>query len=239
MKRVIFDIETEPFSAQFNDAQTDATRKKYAPKMRVACVFDEEEDKYLYFEPHEAGNLVRTLQEADEVVSFNGKRFDVLVLRRHHELKGKVPLKGKHIDIHEILTDRAGFRVSLDKAVRLNFEEKKHTDGRAMGVLDIEELKEACRSDVNQTYRLWVEYNNGTLKYPQRTRRAWGEKIELGSGPGHHIPEFCPNCHDVGSLEFIEWDTEEMTEGQLAEYLAGTQGSAICQTCGYDLDWYV
>lgn len=239
MTCVAFHIETEPFSAQFNDAQSDATRKKYAPKMRVACVYDEKENKHLYFEPHEADDLVRILQEASEVISFNGKRFDVLVLRRHYKLRGKVPLKGRHIDIHEILTGHAGFKVSLDKAVSINFGEKKHTDGRSKESLDIEELKEACRSDVNQTYRLWIEHNNGTLKNPVKSRRSRGERIDLGPSPGHHMPELCPNCHDVGSLEFIEWDTEEMTDGQFAEYIAGTQGSAICQSCGHEIDWYV
>ena len=196
------------------------------------------ENQYSYYEPHNTESLVNALQRADEVVSFNGKRFDLLVLRKHYSLKGKVPFKGKHIDIHQILTVRAGFRASLDKAVSLNFGEKRHTNGRAMESLDINELKEACRSDVDQTYRLWIEWNNGTLRNPERRRIGWSERAD-GAGPGHHMPEICPNCHDVGSLESIDWDTDEMTEGQLAEYLAGTQGSAVCQTCENDMDWYV
>jgi hypothetical protein len=62
---------------------------------------------------------------------------------------------------------------------------------------------------------------------------------DAGGGPGNHMPALCPNCHDVGSLEFRESDIGEMTEGQLAEYLAGTQGIAICHSCNALIAWNV
>jgi hypothetical protein len=68
-------------------------------------------------------------------VSFNGKNFDILVLRKHCGLKGQIPRKGTHIDLCEIMTAKAGFRVSLDLATKLNLGEGKHTDGRAMNAL--------------------------------------------------------------------------------------------------------
>jgi hypothetical protein len=37
---------------------------------------------------------------------------------------------------------------------------------------------------------------------------------------------------DVDSLELTDEDDDEMTDGQLAEYIAGTQGGALCTTCG-------
>lgn len=238
MKRLVFDIETEPFTQSFLDAPTESARIKHAPKMRIACIYNELKDEYRYYTPDNADGLIEELINAGEVISFNGKGFDLLVLRKHYGLKGRVPKKGTHSDIHLIMTDVAGFRVSLDKAVRINFEEKKHTDGRAMEALTLDELKIACKSDVSQTYRLWQAHVNGNLRVPLQTRRQWRDRSDYGDvGPGHHMPKECPNCHDVGSLEFVEWETDDMSEGQWADYMAGLYGSAVCQTCIYEIDW--
>lgn len=236
-KRLVFDIETEPFSQSFLDADNEKERIKHAPKMRVVCVFDESKDEYKYYTPDNSDALIKELLCANEVISFNGNGFDLLVLKKHHGLKGRVPKNGEHIDIHFIMTDAAGFRVSLDKAVNLNFGERKHTNGRDMEALTLDDLKIACRSDVSQTYRLWLAHVNKKLVIPQRTRREWRGSENGDVGPGHHMPNECPHCHDVGSLEFIEWDTEEMTEGQFADYIAGLYGSVVCQTCGHEIDF--
>lgn len=238
MKRLVFDIETHPLTQGFLDATSQASRIKHAPQMRVACVFDDAANKYRFYEPEESDVLIQELISADEVISFNGTGFDLLVLKKHYGLTGRVPRKGKHIDIHLIMTESSGFRVSLDKAVRINFNEKKHTDGRAMEALTLNELKFACQSDVSQTYRLWLAHVNGNLKVPQRTCRGPEERLECGEvGSGHHMPSKCPNCHDVGSMEFIEWATEDMSDGQFSEYIVGLYGSAVCQTCGHEIDW--
>lgn len=126
MKRIVLDIETLPFSADFKDAPNIKAKIRYAPQMRVACVFDESRRKYSFYTEDEHAKLVKIVVAADEVVTFNGKMFDIPVLRRHYGLTGRV----RHCDIHEIMSARAGFRVSLDRAVGVNFGENKHTDGR-------------------------------------------------------------------------------------------------------------
>lgn len=236
--RVCFDIETEPFSEEFRNAGSSDERKRFAPKMRVACVYSESSNAYSFFTPDRANQLIEVLQNADEVITFNGKNFDILVLRKHHGLKGKVPLRGKHIDLYEIMTAEAGFRVSLDQASRLNLNEPKHTSGRDMSSLNLMALQNACQSDVSQTYRLWIAHDNGTLRVPERKQRHFDKQDILG-GPGHHMPSLCPICHDVGCLEFVESDTDEMTDGQFAEYMAGTQGFAVCSTCNSVVVWNV
>lgn len=240
-RRLVFDIETEPFSEDFRHARTDHERWRHAPKLRVACVYDEAANAYSYYTARSARKLIEELAAADEVISFNGKRFDLLVLQRHHGLgiRQAFPIRGQHLDIHEIMTAAAGFRVSLHKAVQVNFEERKHTAGRAMSELSLEQLKEACRSDVSQTYRLWQAYEKKCLRMP--TRRAGSRDIgyedEGSVGPGAHMPSVCPNCHDVGSLIFMDADTEDMTEGQFADYVAGAWGFSICETCGDHNFW--
>ncbi len=207
--------------------------------MRVACAYVEHQKRYLFFTPDQCAQLIELLQNADEVISFNGKNFDSLVLRQHHGLKGKLPAKGRHFDVHQVLSERAGFRVSLDVAAKINLGEGKHTQGREMNNLNAAALREACKADVRQTYRLWKLHESGALQAPRKRPRTYDRGDGLG-GPGSFIPDICPICHDVGSLEFIDWDgDDDMTDGQFAEYLAGTQGSAVCRTCNHLINWNV
>ncbi len=238
MKRLVFDIETEQFTLEFGCAKTRTDRVENAPKMRVACVFNEDRNEHSYYTPETVEMLIEELITADEVISFNGTGFDLLVLEKHYGLNGSVPRNGVHVDIHLLMTKEAGFRVSLDTAVQINFSERKHTDGRNMGTLAIDELKIACKSDVSQTYRLWQGHVNKSLEIPQSWKKSGFGFEEFGDvGPGHHMPKECPNCHDVGSMEFVEWDTDEMTEGQLSDYLAGLHGSVVCLTCNNEIDY--
>lgn len=237
--RVCFDIETEPFTQAFLDATSSEAKLKEAPRMRVACVYVEHLRRYRFFTPYQSAQLIELLQSADEVISFNGEGFDCLVLRKHHGLKGKIPSKGKHVDLHAVLTERAGFRVSLHLAATINLGEGKHTKGREMKNLDPAALQTACKSDVRQTYRLWKLHTAGALQVPYRRSTA-GSGDDWQGGAGSFMPDFCPVCHDVGSVRFIDWDDEEdLTDGQFSEYMAGTQGSALCETCNHVFNWNV
>ncbi len=203
MKRVVFDIETEPFTESFQNAGPRAEKRKHAPKLRLACVFIQATRKYRYFVQETASELISLLQSANEVISFNGEN-----------------------------------RVSLNQAAQINLGEKKHTDGRKMSVLTIDELRVACRSDVSQTYRLWKLYKAGKLQIPEKKfwpRTSSDSYHEMG--PGEHMPDKCPNCGAMGSLEFVEWDTEGMTDGKLADYEAGFYGSAFCNRCKTEIDF--
>lgn len=242
MRRVVFDLETEPFTAAFKEATTGAGRLGHAPSLRLACAYVEDLDEYRFYAPGEAGELIRLLETAGEVVSFNGERFDLLVLRRHHGLTDPVPKEGgDHVDLCKLLSERAGFNVGLNMLAKMNLGEGKHTKGREMEALDLEGLKEACRSDVEQTYRLWRLWRDGKIRLPagSGSRRGRPDPDEyLGPGPGEHMPLACPNCGAVGALEFLEDpDADEMSDGQLADYEAGLWGSAACLRCGTVTDY--
>jgi len=231
--RLCFDVETELFSDQFRHAGTKAIRLTHAPKMRLACVYDGV--TWMYFLPGEAPALIKLLSRADEIITFNGLAFDELVLRRHHGLK---VLKGKHIDLCAIIHEGERRRVSLHRLAELNLGEPKHTQGRSIAKLDIEGLKAACRSDVWQTYRLWEIWRKGDLKIPRpqgRLRMEQDDWIEVG--PGHHMPELCPRCHAANTLILIEYDMDELSEGQQADYLSGVSGTAFCDACEHEFDW--
>jgi hypothetical protein len=235
-KRFWFDIETESFSDIFRNARDVATRISHAPRMRLACVFDGK--AWHYFLDSEFDKLLKLLLSADEVISFNGLAFDELVLRRHCGLNGKFPRKGLHVDLcHEIYPTNHG--VSLHRLAMLNLNERKHTAGRSMMDLDIELLKVACKSDVWQTFRLWDLWRKGQLKIPAARPIVSKDDGNDFVGPGHHMPSLCSSCHSANSLELIEEDPDEMSEGQASDYLAGMFGCAVCCACGMEVDWEV
>jgi hypothetical protein len=85
------------------------------------------------------------------------------------------------------------------------------------------------------------------LREAEAGRKTWAEKnrrrdvpgvLDL-SGPGHHMPSRCPSCRAENTLEPIDEDMTEMSDGQSAEYMAGTWGTAICHACGHEVDWQI
>lgn len=238
MRRLVFDIKTDSFSQSFLVAESEEERIRHAPKLRAACVFDESTRKYSFYAEAGADNLVPVLQAADEIISFNGTGLDLVVLRKHYGLMGPVPRIGKHLDLHTIMSEMAGFPVSLNLATTLNLDQSKHTSDRPVAELNIRKLKIASKSDVKQTYRLWQLLEDGKLVIPQRPSGHAANRSEYGEvGAGLPIPSECPFCHDAGSLELEKRDPADIPKEQVSDYISGTQKSAICHTCDYELDW--
>jgi len=242
VRRIVFDIETEPFTKAFRKAKSVATKIKHAPKLRLACAYIEDTGEYRYFVPETAAKLVALLQRAKEIVSFNGQGFDIPVLQRHYKLKGPVPKKRIHTDLHLIMSDVAQHRISLDRAALLNLNEKKHTDGREMGELNLEELKVACRSDVWQTYRLFKLFETGKLKIP--AKQYWDDKyskiyrqskfdrkmVKVGMIEqlfDRVLHDKCPGCGFVKDIDFLPSDTWIMVNGRPTRQT----GRAFCLDC--------
>ncbi len=67
-RRLVFDIETEPFSERFRRAQTLSERRKYAPKLRLACVFSEVGRAFRFYTADNVRDLIRELSAADELM---------------------------------------------------------------------------------------------------------------------------------------------------------------------------
>src|SRR5258706_13394823 len=92
-----------------------------------ACCYLVESRRYEYYDPRKERDilkLIARLKKATELVSFNGKSFDLAVLREHHSLKGRVPSKGRHTDLCNILSEK-GRGGGLDDATMLNLQEPK------------------------------------------------------------------------------------------------------------------
>jgi len=49
--------------------------------------------------------------------------------------------------------------------------------------------------------------------------------------------EKCPACGAVGTLEDVEWETDNMSDGEASDYEAGLYGSVICSQCNTEIDF--
>lgn len=215
-----FDIETYPFSKKFKCAKSRAERLKAVPNMRLACVYEVGTETFHYFLPEQKAQLVQLLKKAQRVISYNGKRFDELVLQKHCGMKGKLPIQGCHDDLWETVREETGEWIKLDEMTRLNLGESKHTLGRNMKDCSVEELRDACKSDVWQTYRLWKMLQAGELRFP------WHPITEYET-LGQFLEADEEGVEPESILEQVFEDEldpfEEMTEGQFADALAGFQ----------------
>lgn len=157
-KIIVLDIETEPFDKYFKRAKYRDDRVRHVPKPIIACVYNVFTNKYLYFLPKDFKKLAELMKSSDFVVTFNGTEFDFLVIRKHLRTSSILIHQKKNIDLFKVASVFTnGAKVSLDKLLKLNFNENKLIKKTELGKgsLSLKALKEGCKSDVAHTYRLF------------------------------------------------------------------------------------
>lgn len=116
-------------------------------------------------------------------------------------------------------------------------------DRRAKRALSIYQRRSEVEWDID-----WGPYQ-GAVADAKGARTRWRERQSTSeqpptrndsdAGPGHHSPARCPACNAADSLDLIDEDTDDMSEGQASDYLAGMFGSSVCRECGHVVDWEV
>ncbi len=223
---IVFDIETESLNDYFKHAKSKKDRLKYAPKPKLCCVYIKDIDSYKYFIPKNFKKLCKLLQNAKTVISYNGKNFDELVLKKHYKFKG---MNGNHIDMCKIISNKAGYLVSLDKASILNLNEKKKIKGKDMPNLkNIKEIKEGCKSDVSQTYRLYELYKSRKLKIPPKGDYKFNLYNHELDEDEYQDNNLIKSLRRLSAEQLEEYFLERAKENELeAEYLENaTEGQA-------------
>jgi len=213
----VLDIETERFSADFKYARIDAKRIALAPQPTLACIYWVHKRRYEFFTGKRLSVVVRSLEKAKFIVTFNGERFDFLVLERWCGLERTAHFMAKSLDLCRIVgADRFRFlkqpwrkRVNLDRCGKLNFGVSRKTTGT---------LKEKCRAHVRLTYQLFEAFRTDRLVVPVRPQRD--------------LPKTCSKCGAKVEPIPFQPDYEQMTEGQVLDYEIGQQfgrwGFACC-----------
>jgi len=178
---MVLDVETQ---RGFNEVD----RKKFhLLKVSVACIYDSKTDSYSSFQEKELGKLEEILKQADMLVGFNIKDFDMPVLSPYFATPvDKFPVLDLMVEIEKV----RGHRVSLQSVAQATLNTSKsgtgwdaiqlYKDGR------MEELTKYCIDDVRITKDVY-EYGikNGKISFissrDYKTHEvpiAWGNALE-------------------------------------------------------------
>jgi hypothetical protein len=163
----VLDISTFPASLGFRLNPDRDTRRPYAPGLMAACIYVAQHRKYRCYLPAQAKYLLRQIEAAEELVTFNGLIYDLVVLERHYGLAQDIALRATHVDLAHIIEQRIGRWTEFNEVVGLNLGEHKISVNEfPHDPVNRSDAKAACKSDVRQTYKLWKLYKAGKLKYP-------------------------------------------------------------------------
>ena len=164
---VVLDISTFPANVEFRFGGDRDARRSYAPGLMAACVYATRGHKYRNYLPNQAETLLKQLETADELVTFNGLKYDLVVLEKHYGLSRHVALRSSHTDLALIFEQAIGRWVDFNEVVQLNLGERKIPISEfPPDPVNRTDALAACKSDVRQTYKLWKLFKDGKLKFP-------------------------------------------------------------------------
>jgi DEAD/DEAH box helicase domain-containing protein len=148
----VFDVET-----QRSAAEVGGWHRADRMGISVAVLYDSVSDSFKTYLEKDIPDLIWDLQAFDLVVGFNNKRFDNKVLSAYSVFNlASLPT----LDIMEVITNRLGYRLSLDRLAEHTLGVKKSADGlQALqwykeGKMD--EIISYCRHDVKITRDIFL-----------------------------------------------------------------------------------
>lgn len=153
---VVFDIEikkTIQDKREFN--------KPWKLGFGLGVVYCSKEDEYKTFLEDNIGSFFSELISSPTIVSFNGKRFDLPLLKAYvrRESLEKLNMRTKHIDIMDEITKVLGHRISLVNVSKATLGRGKTMDGAEAPELlrqgKIKEVEEYCMNDVRLTKEIY------------------------------------------------------------------------------------
>ena len=147
---MVLDLETQK---GFHEVDR---KKLYLLKVSVACVYDSKTDVYTAFEEKEMLKLEELLKQADLLIGFNIRDFDLEVLTPYLMTPPKnFPLLDLMVEIEKV----RGHRVSLQSVAQATLQTSKSGSGWDALQLykdgKIEELKKYCMDDVKITKEIY------------------------------------------------------------------------------------
>jgi len=246
---IVFDLETKTLIPKGLTDQTEKNEEIKKLRISVLCCFDYNTNDYSFYTEKNISDFLTKVNSTKRIVGYNIIAFDYLVLEKHG-LKKSSLLDEKTVDIFDIIRQETGEWLRLDTLSKVNLGRGKLVKGKDIVNVDPVTLYEYCKGDVSLTKDLFELFLKGKLKYKHlKGRRPQinfvdDDYIEIGDGDGYIPPEIrCPKC---GGHNFEKFDElrdgqgiEEMTEGQFAEYMAGTWGTLECLDCGETVDYEI
>ncbi len=148
----VFDVETRRSAAEVG-----GWHRADRMGISVAVLYDSVSDSFKTYLEKDIRDLIRDLQTFDLVVGFNNKRFDNRVLSAYTPFNfASLPT----LDIMEKISERLGYRLSLDRLAEHTLGVKKSADGlQALQWFKegrIDEIIDYCRQDVRITRDIYL-----------------------------------------------------------------------------------
>ncbi len=148
----VFDVETRRSAAEVG-----GWHRADRMGISVAVLYDSALDNFKIYLEKDVPDLIRDLQTFDLVVGFNNKRFDNRVLSAYSVFNlASLPT----LDIMEKISNRLGYRLSLDRLAEHTLGVKKTADGlQALKWFKegrMEEIINYCRHDVQITRDIFL-----------------------------------------------------------------------------------
>src|SRR3989338_8134994 len=158
---IVLDIETQK---GFHEVDR---KKMHLLKVSVACIYDSKTDSYLAFEEKEMLKLEEILKQADLIVGFNIRDFDMEVLAPY------LIMPVKNLPVLDLLVEfekTRGHRISLQSVAQATLNTSKSGSGwdaiKLFREGRLDELKKYCMDDVRITKDLY-EYGikHGKIRF--------------------------------------------------------------------------
>ena len=164
---IVFDIETQ------NTFQEIGSRDYRLLKVSLVGVYQSATGEYRSFLEDELPKLWPILEQADRIIGYNSKGFDIPVLMNYYpgDLK-KIP----SLDLLEIIEQRLGFRVKLDDVAHATVGVGKSGHGLQAVEFwrkgEIEKLRDYCLQDVKVTKEVYEHgLKEGYVKFVDKLGR--------------------------------------------------------------------
>ena len=246
---IVFDLETKTLIPKGTADEEEKKEEIRKLRISVLCCFDYQTNEYSFYTEKNIKDFLDRFNQAEKIVGYNIIAFDYLVLEKYGLKKTSITAD-KTIDIFDNIRRDTGEWLRLDTLSKVNLGRGKLVKGKDMVTADTVTLYEGCKGDVSITKDLFELHLKGKLKYKHlKGRRPQiffvdDDYVELGEGDGYIPPDIkCSNCGGNNFEKFDELNegmgVDEMTEGQFAEYMAGTWGTLECLDCGETVDYEV
>jgi hypothetical protein len=120
----------------------------------IVGVYSVEDGNYIGYRGSRISEAVERVQNADEVITYNGEMYDLEQLGRFAGLDGELPLKGKHIDMQRMIWEPI-VGSSLIRTYDRHFKDCPDFPFGRRESADCDEYEGSNQRDVYMTLKLW------------------------------------------------------------------------------------
>jgi hypothetical protein len=121
----------------------------------IVGIFSNKDKLYNAYQGDDILTAIRRIELADEIVTYNGKNYDLGQLGKFAGLQGDLPLKGTHTDMRSIIWSDRIWGSNLESTYLKHFASVPDFPETYVG---------SNERDVHMTFKLWELWKVGKLK---------------------------------------------------------------------------